>query len=1174
MFRVIPVLTMTAIGFATLVANPGSVRSEDAPPATKAAEVDTETRSAPATKKAETPPAVVPENAKADPVPAKSDKPGETPAKEAPAKESPAKGRDSSDWDWRSRSRDRDRNSSRSAPSKSSTKPSVEANFAANPAGDKQPADKAGEHPVESRKMSFQFRFAPWEMVLTKFAQEAGLTLEMNEVPTGTFNYVDSGTYTPTEALDILNGALLPKGFILVRRDRFLVVAASTNIPPNLIPQISVAELAKRGRNEILTVVIPLESSLDAKVAAEDVKELLGPQGKVVPLTKVNRLLVTDIGSNLKRIHELLSGMAGPEEPKSNTFRNFKLVNVDAADVERMIRELFAVPARATFTTNAGSQAAPAANNNNWGGRGGFGGGGRGGWGGGGRGGWGGGGGGRWGGGGGGFGGGGFGGGGWGGGGEAAAQTATPAATTSTTTGAQRLQMTVDNRTNSLLVTATAEDMTLVENAIKTIDVPDTNARNPHARRANTPQLEVYPIETAEPHVVVEVLNSTIPGLVIHEDVKTRRLNIYASAADHEAVRNIINQVDKGAGESVAVLQLQRLDATAAATSLRSLFTNRQDAPSIEADTAGRRLMVRGTTEQLTQIRKLLKEIDGGGDAALRNTNEPYRIVSPGGRTPEELVGLLQRVMANDNQTTIRVVSPSSIASPQFQVHEPAPKREPAPETENRNAPRTETAPQPKPDIRTPRPTRDTKRPRTTPAASASVKGLRSGSEIVSAAPSLPLGVAAVPLDENQPAAGVAEPAPAAPKAEAARNGSGSEVRVSPYGENILLYSDDPKALARVEQMLDTLIRSAPAKTTWTVYYLRVADATEVAMMLGQLFPQGTISQAEGSGLLGGLGNSLSSFGSSLLSSAGGSSLSRSPQSLRIVPETRSNALFISGTESQVKQVLDSLKILDAAERPESLKDRVARMISVDHADVEEVAEIVREVYKEQMEVPGAIPGITNRGGGRGGNINPLAALVSGAMGGGATQANGRPREVQLTLGVDRRTNSLVVSASDSLYKQVESLVHSLDQSAREANRTVRVVNLKNGNSAAIQQALTAMTTKVKVNNANRTNTPGAPPTNPWAGAQQGNDDVRNFWRQRMMQGGAGAGLGGFGAGAGGTGGWGGGGGNWGGGGGNFGGGRRGGFGGGGFGGGGGGGFAGGGRGGGGGGGGGNRGRN
>jgi hypothetical protein len=162
--------------------------------------------------------------------------------------------------------------------------------------------------------------------------------------------------------------------------------------------------------------------------------------------------------------------------------------------------------------------------------------------------------------------------------------------------------------------------------------------------------------------------------------------------------------------------------------------------------------------------------------------------------------------------------------------------------------------------------------------------------------------------------------------------------------------------------------------------------------------------------------------------------------------------------------------------------------------------------------------------------------------------------------------------------------VHSLDDSAREANRTVRVVNLKNGNSAAIQQALTAMTTKVKVNNANRTNTPGAPPAaNPWAGGQQGNDDVRNFWRQRMMQGGMGNfGAGGAGAGATGTGNWGGGnwgggGGNWrgggagggngnwgGGGGGNFGGGRRGGFGGGN--GGGGGGFGGGGRG--------NRGRN
>src|SRR5262249_46520405 len=122
-------------------------------------------------------------------------------------------------------------------------------------------------------RLSFNFRFAPWELVLRRFAEEARLTLDMSDVPPGTFNYYDNGTYTLAEALDVLNGYLLQKGFILVRRHQFLVVVNVANgIPPNLVPQIPLSELPNRGRNELLSVVIPL-GNIDAKSAAEEIKD-------------------------------------------------------------------------------------------------------------------------------------------------------------------------------------------------------------------------------------------------------------------------------------------------------------------------------------------------------------------------------------------------------------------------------------------------------------------------------------------------------------------------------------------------------------------------------------------------------------------------------------------------------------------------------------------------------------------------------------------------------------------------------------------------------------------------------------------------------------------------------------------------------------------------------------
>jgi hypothetical protein len=199
----------------------------------------------------------------------------------------------------------------------------------------------------EEKLMSFHFRFAPWEDVLTRFAERAGLTLDLNEVPKGTFNYYDKGKYSPHQALDVLNGYLLQRGYALVRRDRFLVCINTDNgIPPNLIPMVTAGELADRGNNELLTVIFPLENS-DAAVVAPEVKDLLGPQGKVSVLKSANSVVVRDIGSNLKLLQRLFSAGSFRQAvvtASGPSFKTFELKHIRADDAERMIRNLFHLP--------------------------------------------------------------------------------------------------------------------------------------------------------------------------------------------------------------------------------------------------------------------------------------------------------------------------------------------------------------------------------------------------------------------------------------------------------------------------------------------------------------------------------------------------------------------------------------------------------------------------------------------------------------------------------------------------------------------------------------------------------------------------------------------------------------------------------------------------------------
>lgn len=62
-----------------------------------------------------------------------------------------------------------------------------------------------------------------------------------------------------------------------------------------------------------------------------------------------------------------------------------------------------------------------------------------------------------------------------------------------------------------------------------------------------------------------------------------------------------------------------------------------------------------------------------------------------------------------------------------------------------------------------------------------------------------------------------------------------------------------------------------------------------------------------------------------------------------------------------------------------------------------------------------------------------------------------------MTISVDARTNSLVVSAPDSLLLEVELLVRQLDQPTT-SSQAIRVVTLKRADPTSIKQALTALT--------------------------------------------------------------------------------------------------------------------
>ncbi|MBL6707430.1 MAG: hypothetical protein ISQ06_15070, partial [Planctomycetaceae bacterium] len=782
---------------------------------------------------------------------------------------------------------------------------------------------EAGENGAPVKELSFNFRYAPWADVLTLFAESAGLTLDLNAVPPGSFNYRDNRKYTPMQALDVLNGYLLQKGYVLVRRDEFLVVVnIDAGIPPNLVPTVTLEELPERGRNELMTVLIPLEG-MTAEEAAVEARELLGPQGKVVALNKANKIVVTDIGSNLRRIHGLITGFEVEDGDK--VFRKFELEHISVLDADAVVRDLFGLGARGVENVSGSSRSSYDSRSR------------------------------------------------YGSSSSSSSSSSrdprygspAPADTNAVVT------LAIDERTNSLLVTASPTNIKIIEEAIAAVDLPPLPGAA--SRSSREPYLEVYQLETADAMEVTKTLNVLFPGTILNEDGRTRRIHIKATEDMHRDIAATIRQLDGiGAGASqMAVIPLGRMDAYTATTSIQSLFyADGDSAPVVQPHPSDNALIVRGTNEQVTQIKLLVTQLEPG-EAGGYGGEGNLRTIPLGGRDPEDFLRALERVWNVRGRNPIRTVIPSATGAIRDR-RIPSTTSPFSPEEPEAAAPAVKEAERPAPakpskEASNDKPNQSASRPpyESPVAARLDASFLKSVPDDLAFAFAdesfRDVSFAADPQDD---AAADDNPGDTASDEElqrlflnlnaaeagqdAATSDSNAPIAITIQGGNLVIVSEDEAALDRLEDVIASLASAMPPKTQWTVFYLRSADATQTASILERLFPTSSVSTSVGASSDGGfmseLSGGLSSMGRGIMGMSGLDSVLSGPQTLRIIPDVRSNSLFVSGPPHQIDEVEDVLRILDASELPEQLRDRAPRYIAVKHAQVDEVAEIIRDV--------------------------------------------------------------------------------------------------------------------------------------------------------------------------------------------------------------------------------------
>jgi len=166
--------------------------------------------------------------------------------------------------------------------------------------------------PKDEPKLRFAFRYQNWTEVLEWYAKLAELSLVSDGPIPGTFNYADDRVYTVTEAMDLLNSVLLTKGYVLLRRDRMLlVVNVADGIPPDAARLVTIEELGECGKFELVRVLFPL-GRRDAETVRNGIRPLL-TCGSAIALTQAQQMLVTDRAGIMRTINEVIQSVPEPE---------------------------------------------------------------------------------------------------------------------------------------------------------------------------------------------------------------------------------------------------------------------------------------------------------------------------------------------------------------------------------------------------------------------------------------------------------------------------------------------------------------------------------------------------------------------------------------------------------------------------------------------------------------------------------------------------------------------------------------------------------------------------------------------------------------------------------------------------------------------------------------------
>ncbi len=535
--------------------------------------------------------------------------------------------------------------------------------------------------------------------------------------------------------------------------------------------------------------------------------------------------------------------------------------------------------------------------------------------------------------------------------------------------------LTVNDKENSILCNAPPNKIEIVRQAIEAIDkpVPETEST-----WATLSRVKVHDVEGFDPKAITALLNALQEQGNLGKDARIQyeaaynRIIAFASADDHLTIAQVIESF-RAKRRSASVLPLGSLEADYAVSAIQLVLKNPQRpaaAPGVasdgmfqvEADPDHHRLLLWASEEEVKEVQDFLKSLGSESSSSSSGAPSNMHVIQLNGAQLQEISSRMQRVWSDLSDAPL-IVEPATNNT------------EASPATEDPATDKPADAKGVSPNPAPPADKSTRKKDITSNSASTNVRLISS------------------PVADKQSSAG------STADSQSSKNSTQPPVRLI-EGDNgeVMILSRDPSAAEIAKKLLEGML---PEANSVAVIAMKHAQATAIKRQLDELLQEDkpVVPPTAAAAAL--------------------PKLTKKPAPIKIDPDLRTNRIIIrNASDVQLKRIRQLVEVLD---QPVSSEDRLARLQRVyrfKYRKAEEVATMVKEVYRDLLSINDRVfssSTTTSPRGSFGYNQN-LAATASNPEYQGL-----------LSVGIDLEANLLVVSAPSYLIEEIMKLVESVD---------------------------------------------------------------------------------------------------------------------------------------------------